>query len=368
MRVEFLDLTRQYRALKLELDAAIANVLQSQRFILGPEVRNFEHEAAAALSVDHAIGVSSGSDALYLALRAAGIGPGDEVLTTPLSFVATVESILRVGASVRFADVELEHLQLDPASVAEAITKKTRAILAVHLFGHASGLDQLAALCRRHQLVLIEDAAQAFGARFRGQCVGSFGQAGCFSFFPAKPLGGFGDGGMVVTSHAALAERIRRLRQHGQTELHQYAELGGNFRLDAIQAAVLRVKLPRLSAWLSQRAKHAAAYDAAFADLPGVRPVRAPEQASSSHAVYTLRVVGGDRDELAAFLKQRGVDTACYYPRPLYRQGLFASAGFSELPNAETAARQVLSLPLYPELLDSEREYVIESVKAYFER
>jgi dTDP-4-amino-4,6-dideoxygalactose transaminase len=271
LRVPFVDLVPQPAPLRAELLSALTRVVDSGRFILGPEVALFEREAARYLAVPHAVGVSSGSDALVCALLATGVGAGDEVITPGLSFFATAGAVLRVGAVPRFADVESETLNLSPAACERAITARTKAILVVHLYGAPARLDALVELARRAKLTLIEDAAQAFSARYEEKAVGTLGTIGCFSFFPTKPLGGLGDGGLVCTAHPELAERLRRIRTHGAERRHEHVMLGGNFRLDELQAAALRVKLPHLSAALAERARMAKRYDEAFASIDGMK-------------------------------------------------------------------------------------------------
>ncbi len=342
-----------------ELSAAFSRVLTSRQFILGAEVSAFEAELGHYLGSAHAIGVSSGTDALIAALLALDIGPGDEVVTTPFTFIATAEAIARVGARPVFADVDPVTLNLDPARVVR--TPSTRAVLPVHLFGHPAELIGL-------ELPIIEDAAQAIGARAAGRRVGTLGRLGCFSFFPTKPLGALGDGGAVVTADGVLAERIRRLRQHGSADKHLYVELGGNFRLDALQAAFLRVKLPRLEAWLEARRAVALAYSRELAGidelgLPATRQGTAP-----AWAHYVVRVRDGRRDALAQHLDALGIATAVYYPRPLHLQPVFAQLGYArgDFPQAERAADEVLALPLFPGLTAEQQGRVVEAVRGFF--
>ncbi|MBX3181881.1 MAG: DegT/DnrJ/EryC1/StrS family aminotransferase [Polyangiaceae bacterium] len=366
--IPLIDLERQHRALEQELSAAFQRVLRANRFILGEEVQALERELAALIQVPHALGVSSGTDALILALKAARVGPGDEVITTPFSFFATIGAILQVGATPRFADLEPGGFNLDPKRVAESITERTRAVLCVHLFGAPAAARELRALCDREGLTLIEDAAQALGASIDGQPVGSFGHLGCFSFFPSKPLGGFGDGGLISTADDALAARCRLLRAHGAPRPHEHQLLGGNHRLDALQAALLRVKLPHLFTWRAAREAHARAYDAAFMGRAGLAVPSAPPGASSAHAHHTLRFLAespGVRDRAAQGLAARGVSTAVYYAKPLYAQPvpeLQATLRGDEprrCPEAERRCQEVLTLPLFPELTTEERERVI---------
>jgi dTDP-4-amino-4,6-dideoxygalactose transaminase len=334
-----------------ELRSAMERVIHSQRFILGEEVAAFEREIASYLGVRHAVGVSSCTDALTIALSALGVGPGDEVITTPYTFFATTGAILRVGAKPVFADIEREGFNLDPLCVARAITPRTRAILPVHLFGQAADMNALKALAERHSLHLIEDAAQALGATLDGQRLGAIGDFGCFSFFPTKNLGAFGDGGLLTTNDDTRAERARSLRSHGFGAKHHSQRLGGNFRLDALQAAILRVKLPHLEGFNARRRKNAQHYLAACADL---QPnLQLPRELTGRHHVYHQFVVRSpQRDALAAHLAERGIRAERYYPIPIHLQQACAQLGHQpgDFPEAEAAARESLALPIFPEL------------------
>ena len=346
--VPFFDGTAQTAALLPEIRAAIDRVVLSQRFILGEEVAAFEREVASYLGVRHAIGVSSGTDALTVSLSALGIGPGDEVITTPYTFFATTGAILRVGATPVFADIERDSFNLDPERVAAAITRRTRAILPVHLFGQAADLTALAALAERHSLALVEDAAQAIGATFDGKRVGSFGDFGCFSFFPTKNLGGFGDGGLVTTNDDRLAGIARSLRGHGFSVKHHSQRLGGNYRLDALQAAVLRVKLAHLEGFNERRRAHAQRYAAHASPA-----LRVPRELASRRHVYNQFVVRTlARSALEAHLFARGIHSEHYYPCPIHLQAVCAHLGqrAGAFPEAEAAARDSLALPIFPEL------------------
>lgn len=369
-RVPFMDLGAQHRPLSAALTDAFERVLQHGRFVLGPEVAEFEANCAALLGVPHAVGVSSGSDALVVALLALGVGPGDEVITTPFTFFATVESILRVGASPVFVDIDESTMLLDVKRVEAACSERTRVVLPVHLFGQLVDMDPLRQLCDRRGLWLVEDCAQAFGARRAGFAAGAVGDLGCFSFFPAKPLGGFGDGGLVTCRAPALAERVRALRVHGALSVHEHEHLGGNFRLDALQAALLGVKLPHLLAYNRARRERAAVYSACFAalNLAGDRliwPAVADVADAHVFSQYTVRVQ--DRTALRHHLGERGVDTAVYYPRPAHLQPCLAGDGYEvgDYPVAELAARQVLSLPIYPELPLEDVRYVADCVRSW---
>ncbi|MES1184684.1 MAG: DegT/DnrJ/EryC1/StrS family aminotransferase [Myxococcales bacterium] len=361
MNIPFFDGTAQTAALLPELRAAMDRVVLSQRFILGEEVAAFEQEIATYLGVRHAIGVSSGTDALTVALSALDIGPGDEVITTPYTFFATTGAILRVGATPVFADIEPDGMNLDPERVSAAITERTRAILPVHLFGQAADLRALGALAKQHGLALIEDAAQAIGATFEAKRVGSFGDFGCFSFFPTKNLGGFGDGGLVTTNDERLAGIARSLRGHGFSVKHHSQRLGGNYRLDALQAAVLRVKLPHLDGFNARRRQHAQRYS----ELASTA-LRLPRELSNRQHVYNQFVVRTpSRDQLESHLLARGIRTERYYPYPIHLQGACAHLGHhaGDFPEAEAAASESLALPIFPEL----EEWMVRAVAGALE-
>lgn len=345
--IPFFDSTAQTSRLIDQIQPALERVIQSQRFILGEEVAAFEREIAAYLGVRHAIGVSSCTDALAVSLSALGIGPGDEVITTPYTFFATTGAILRVGATPVFADIERTSFNLDPARVAAAISPRTRAILPVHLFGQPADMRALALLAERHSLALVEDAAQAIGASCDGQRVGALGDLGCFSFFPTKNLGAFGDGGLVTTNDDRLAELARSLRSHGFSSKHQSQRLGGNYRLDALQAAVLRAKLPHLDGFNAARRRNADHYRAALSgfDLPR-------ETSGRTHVYNQFVVRSPERARLAAHLLECGIPSQHYYPFPIHLQEVCAHLGYApgDFPEAEAAARESLALPIFPEL------------------
>lgn len=375
--VPLLDLGAQYRRLRADLRDAIDGVVESQRFVLGPEVERFEADVAGYVGVEHAVGVASGTDALILSLAALGIGPGDEVVVPPFSFFATASCAVRVGARPVFADIRADSFNLDPERVAEALTARTRAVVPVHLFGQCADMEALDEVATRRGLFVVEDAAQALGASYRSapdrppRGAGSMGTLGCYSFFPSKNLGGFGDGGMVVTADPSLAGRVRTLRVHGEHERYHHAHVGWNSRLDALQAAVLRVKLPHLDAWCRARRLNADRYDRWLAEtgLVGrglVRlPVRVPEAAHIFNQ-YTLRV--RDRDRLKAHLDASGIGNAVYYPVPLHLQACFGHLGYrrGDFPVAETAAGEVLSLPCYPELTEDRQQRVVSAIVEFY--
>jgi len=359
-RVGFLDLTRQHRALKDELLAATERVLESSRFILGEEVASLERELAERCGTAHGIGVASGTDALRLALEALGIGPGDEVLTPAFSFIASSTTIVMTGATPVFVDVDPVTCAIDPALASRAITPRTRALVAVHLYGHPAPMPALAALAREHRLAVIEDAAQAIGASVGDRPVGGWSDLACLSFYPTKNLGACGDGGMVLTPRADLAERLRRLRHHGDVGRYQHAELGTCSRLDALQAAYLRVKAKHLDAWTERRRAIAVRYAKAFAGLPLDVPGDAP---GARHVFHVFTVRHRERDAFAARLRELGIETAVHYPAAAPLQPLFAGTP-GRWPVAAQLAREVLSLPCYAEMTDAEVDAVVAAVRA----
>lgn len=369
--VPLLDLQAHHAPLATEIAAAIDRVVKSQRFVLGPEVQAFEREVAEHLGVPHAVGVSSGTDALLAALMALGVGPGDEVITTPFSFFATAGCIARVGARPVFVDIDPVTFNLDVGRVAGALTDRTKAILPVHLFGQPYDVAGLRAALGDRDVPVIEDAAQAIGARTAAGPVGGLGAYGCFSFFPSKNLGCFGDGGLVTTTDPELAERARLMRGHGAKPKYHHAVVGGNFRLDALQAAILRVLLPHLPAWTKARRANAARYDAAFADDPLLcEVVHPPPRVEPGHVYnqYVVRVP--HRDELRHFLVERHIGNEVYYPVPLHLQECFRDLGYREgdLPEAERACREVIALPVFPELGEARQARVIAAMHEFFER
>ena len=379
MAVPLLDLKAQYRALEPQVTAALRRVFESQQFILGEEVAAFEREIAAYLGGVHAVGVASGTDALLLALMALGIGEGDEVITSPFSFFATAGAIHRCGAKPIFVDIDPGTFLMRPELVEKALTPRSRAIMPVHLFGQMVDMEALRPLASRRSLALIEDAAQALGARADGEGhpvqAGASGTFGCFSFFPSKNLGGAGDGGLVTTRDATLAERVRSLRQHGEEAQYIHRSVGLNSRLDAVQAAVLRVKLPRLEDWNATRAANARRYEALFheAGLAGEDgPLMLPATRSGARHIFHQYVIRAPRrDDLKTALGRSGIGCAVYYPLPLHLQECFAALGYrkGDFPAAEEAARAVLALPIYPELsADMQREVVAAVADFYASR
>ena len=363
MAVPLLDLNRQNAALHAELTAAFERVLRSGHFILGSEVEAFEREAAQFLGAKHAIAISSGTDAILVALMALELGPGDEVICPSFTFFATAGCIARVGATPVFADVHADSFNLDAADVARRITPRTKAIMPVHLFGQSADMEPLLALAKQHKLAIIEDAAQALSARHRGRACGTFAEFGTYSFFPSKNLGGFGDGGLVVAQRDALAEKIRLLRTHGAKPKYYHQRIGGNFRLDALQCALLRVKLPHLPAYSAARQRNAAFYTQKLSKLPGV--VLPTPAAHNDHIwnQYTLRVGGaGRRDALKQHLTAGGIGNEVYYPLALHQQACFAHLPRIALPVTEQLASEVISIPIFPELTETERTTVAETL------
>jgi dTDP-4-amino-4,6-dideoxygalactose transaminase len=364
----FLDLKAQFALIREDVLAAITRVMESQQLILGPEVAAFEQEIAQATQCKFAIGCASGSDALLLALMACGIQPNDEVITTPFTFVATAGSIARLGARPLFVDIDPATYNMDPRGIEAVITARTRAIVPIHLFGLPADMDAISGIARRHNLPVIEDAAQAIGARYQGKPAGSMGQAGCFSFFPSKNLGGAGDAGMIVTDDPSIADRLRLLRQHGSREKYRYELLGMNSRLDALQAAILRVKLKHLPAWASARQRNADRYRALFIELGLQHAIGLPAVPEGCVHVYNQFVIRTKhRDELRSALRQQGIPTEIYYPSPLHLQPAFANLGYSrgDFPAAEAACAEVLALPIYPELTEHQQRLVARNIAAF---
>jgi dTDP-4-amino-4,6-dideoxygalactose transaminase len=378
--VPLCDLQIQYRALKAEIDAAFQAAAAQAQYILGPQVKQLERDIAEFCQCAHGVGVASGTDALHLALRALNIGPGDEVITTPFTFIATTEAIGILGATPVFVDIDPRTFNLDPQRVAAAITPRTKVVLPVHLYGQPCDMEALLEIAGQHGLWVVEDCAQAFGATYRGKRVGSFGVAGCLSFFPSKNLGCFGDGGMVVTNDPQLYERVECLRRHGGKVKYHHDELGLNSRLDEVQAAILRVKFPHVEAWNRLRREHAYRYNRGLADVSEV--VRPSELTAAGPAValeeppnaerlveavyhqYTIQVE--DRDTVARLLTAAGIGHAVYYPVPLHLQRVHSNLGLGpgSFPHAERAARHCLSLPMFPELTAAQQDLVVETLAA----
>jgi dTDP-4-amino-4,6-dideoxygalactose transaminase len=369
MGVPLLDLKAQYQTIKADIDAEVAEVFESQYFILGPKVQELETSIARYCSTPHAVGVSSGTDALIIALMSEGIGAGDEVITTPFTFFATAGSIHRVGAKPVFVDIDPVSFNIDPAKIEAAITDRTKAILPVHLFGQMADMDPILDIARAHKLPVIEDAAQAIGAEYKGKRAGSLGAYGCFSFFPSKNLGGAGDGGIVSVTDEDRYQRLVKNRVHGGTQMYHHESVGGNFRLDALQAAVVKVKLRHLDGWTEGRQANASAYDALLSDAGLTeKGVILPKVVTDRHIFnqYTLRVP--KRDELMAHLRERGIGCSVYYPLSMHQQECFSYLGYSEgeFQESEKAANEVISLPIYPELTREQLEEVVAGVAGFY--
>ncbi len=368
MPVQFFDITRQNKEIRGELDKTISEVVTSGRFIMGEKVEILEKDLAAYCGTKHAVGVASGTDALHLALLACGVKPGDEVITSPFTFVATAEAIAYCGAKPVFADIEPKTFNLDPAEVEKKITKKTKAILLVHLYGLACEMDKIMAIANKHNLKVIEDCAQAMGAKYQDKYVGKWGEAGCFSFFPTKNLGCFGDGGAITTNDETTASEIKVLRNHGSRKTYHHDIIGYNSRLDAIQAAILSIKLRKIEEYIDKRIKNAARYNTLLKDLPEITLPYAPDKAKHSYNQFTIKL--NQRDKLFGFLKEKNIGVMVYYPLALHLQNAFAGLGYKkgDFPATESVQDKVLSLPIYPELTPQEIEEVCSVIKEFFKK
>lgn len=369
MKVPLLDLKSQYETIREEILPVMQDLFESQYFILGPHVAKLEQEIGAYCQCPYAVGVSSGTDALLISLMAAGIGPGDEVITTPHTFFATVGTIVRVGATPIFVDIRKDTYNIDPALLRDRITKKTKAIIPVHLYGQCAAMDEIMTIARKHSLFVIEDAAQAIGAEYKNQRAGSMGDFGCFSFFPSKNLGAFGDGGIVTTRSKEHYDLLKTLRVHGSNPKYVNKIVGGNFRLDALQAAVVSVKLKYLDTWTEKRQMNAKLYRELFRKQGLDEIVKLPKEIENRH-IYNQFVilVPEKRDELKAHLADSGIGTEVYYPIPMHLQACFNSLGYrkGDLPEAEDAASRTLAIPVYPELSDDQQAYVVEKIKEFY--
>jgi len=369
MPFPLVDLKAQYRSIKPEIEAAIARVMESQHFILGPEVEALEKEIAAYCGTRFAIACASGSDALLLALMALEIGPGDEVVTTPFTFVATAAAIVRLGGRPVFVDIDPASYNLDTSKLEAAITSKTKAVLPVHLFGMSAEMDTIVKIAANRGIAVIEDAAQAIGASYRGKPAGSIGLCGCFSFFPSKNLGAAGDGGILTTNDPGFADKLYVLHQHGGHNKYEYERIGLNSRLDALQAAILRVKLRHLDSWAHGRQQKAARYVQLFKDRALERVVRLPElQPKCNHVYHQFVIRTPRRDELKTYLIEHGVPSEVYYPFPLHLQQAFSYLGYKsgDLPHSEMASREVLALPVFPEMTDEQQNLVVDSIASFY--
>lgn len=368
MQVPMLDLTEQYSSLRSEVLEVLDKVMSSSQFILGPNVKKLETDVAEYSRVAHAIGCANGSDAIHIALQALGVGPGDEVITTPFTFFATGGAIVRAGAKPVYVDIDPITFNIDPAKIEEAITDKTKAIIPVHLYGQMADMERIAEIAKKHNLAVVEDAAQAIGAKHNGKTVGELGSAATYSFFPTKNLGAYGDGGMIVTNDDEAAENCRVIRVHGSKPKYYHHVLGYNSRLDELQAAVLNIKFPHLDKWSELRREKAQMYTSLLKENVGDMVVTPIEKEGNYHVFhqYTIRVE--NRDELQQYLKDQGVQTMIYYPLPLHVQPVFKDLGYKEgdLPLAEKAANEALSLPMFPELKTEQQEYVVAKIAEFY--
>lgn len=362
MEIPLVDLKRQFADLKPEIDAAIGGVLGSMQLFLGPNLRAFEEEFAGYLGVDECVGVGDGTAALYLALRACGVEAGDEVITVSHTFFATVEAIAEVGATPIFVDVDSETLTMSVTALEQAITPRTRAIIPVHLYGRMADMDAIMAVARRHGLLVIEDACQAHGARLDGKMAGTFGDVGCFSFYYSKNLGAYGEAGGLVTNNPDVAGRARALRDHGSSQRYHHGVLGMNSRLDEVQAAVLRVKLPQLDSWNEARRRHAARYNRALAWLP----LQLPSIPGDDHVFHLYVVRTSNRDELKDYLARHGIHAGIHYPVPSHRQPACSAFEAEPLPVTDAVVDEILSLPMFPELRDEEIDYIAAVMTQFF--
>lgn len=369
MKIPLVDLKAQYASIKSEIDDAIRSVIENTQFILGPKVETFESEIAAYCEAKFAIGVASGTDALQLALLACDIKPGDEVITTPFTFIATAEAITQCGAVPVFVDIDPKTYNINPAKIELKITEKTRAVLPVHLYGQPADMNAILELARKYNLKVIEDCAQALGAKHKGNKVGSLGDAGCLSFFPSKVLGAYGDGGMVVTSNPEIAEKVMMLRNHGCGQKYYHLVPGFNSRLDELQAAILRVKLRHLDDWIELRRQKAAAYSQLLAQIAGIQPPYVSPDSYHIFNYYTIRLENGklNRDKLREYLNAKGIATAIYYPLSLHLQQVHKPLGYKlgDFPESEKAQEEALSLPIYPELGDDKIEEIAKAIESY---
>jgi dTDP-4-amino-4,6-dideoxygalactose transaminase len=369
MPVPFVDLQAQYRSIKSEVDAAIGRVLDSSAFILGPEVEAFERAFAAYVGARHCVGVSNGTAAIQLALTACGVGAGDEVIVPANTFFATAEAVSTAGATPAFVDCDPASSNINANRIEAAITPRTRAVIPVHLYGQPAELDAVFEIADRHHLIVIEDAAQAHGARYRGRRVGSLGRAGCFSFYPGKNLGAYGEGGAVVTGDAEVERRVRMLRDHGSERKYRHEMVGYNFRLEGIQGAVLGVKLKHLDEWNERRRAHAALYRKLLAPLEDACALKLPSESTDAEHVYHLFVIeSAVRDSLQRYLSASGVSTGIHYPVPIHMQPAYASHGHKEgdFPVAESQSRRVLSLPMFAELTERQIKYVADAIADFY--
>lgn len=364
-KIPLLDLKAQLAPIRDELLQAVSNVLDSGQYIMGPEVKALEEEVANYVGVKHAIGVANGTDALLLALDAAGVGKGDEVITTPFTFFATAEVVSRLGATPVFVDIDTQTYNIDVNQIEAKITEKTKAIIPVHIFGQPANMDEIMAIAEKHNLFVLEDAAQGFGSEYKGRKIGALGHAATYSFFPTKNLGGYGDGGMIVTNDDELARKARILRVHGSNPKYYHSMIGYNSRLDAMQAAMLRIKLRHIDDWNEGRRKNAALYNELLKDTPLITPYVAEDR---KHIYHLYIVQADDRDELMAYLREKGISTGVYYPVPLHRQEVYQSLGYAEgsLPVSEYMSTRTFALPMYAELETETVHMIADTIKSYY--
>ncbi|MCA0986863.1 DegT/DnrJ/EryC1/StrS family aminotransferase [Guptibacillus algicola] len=370
MKVPMLDLTEQYKSLKGEIGVALEEVMSSSRFILGDNVKKLEQDVAEFSNATHSVGVANGSDALHISLLGCGVEEGDEVICPAFTFFATAGAIARAGATPVFVDIDPKTYNIDPSAVAQAVTDKTKAIIPVHLYGQMADMDALKEIAEKHNLAIIEDAAQSIGAEYKGKKVGELGTTATYSFFPTKNLGAYGDAGMIITSDDEVAEKMRVIRVHGSKPKYYHHVLGYNSRLDELQAAILNVKFPHLTDWNKKRIQNAEYYTELINKHLKEEVVTPFVEEHNYHIFhqYTIRVP--ERDKLQAFLKEHGIATMIYYPKPLHLQPVFSNLGYKEgdLPHTEKACGEALSLPMFPELKKEQQEFVIETMKSFFEK
>ncbi|MEH7437957.1 DegT/DnrJ/EryC1/StrS family aminotransferase [Neobacillus drentensis] len=370
MKVPMLDLTEQYQELKAEILPALDEVMSKAHFILGDNVKKLEKDVAEYSNSKHGIGVANGSDALNISLLGCGVQPGDEVIVPSFTFFATAGAVARMGATPVFVDIDPKTFNIDPNEIEKAITPKTKAIIPVHLYGQMADMDRIKEIADKHNLAIIEDAAQAIGALYKGKKVGELGTTACYSFFPTKNLGAYGDAGMIISNDDEIAEKIRVLRVHGSKPKYYHHVLGYNSRLDELQAAILNVKFPHLNDWSDKRREKAETYTQLLQEMVGENVVTPFAEGHNHHVFhqYTIRVQ--KRDELQAYLKEQGVATMIYYPKPLHLQPVFAELGYKEgdLPETERAAQEAISLPMFPELKTEQQQYVVEKIREFYQK
>jgi dTDP-4-amino-4,6-dideoxygalactose transaminase len=365
MAIPLVDLKAQYHTIKADIDAAVGRVLENSSFILGPEVESFEQSFAAYHGTRYAVGVDSGTAALHLALMAYAIGPGDEVITTTMTFIATAAAVSHAGATPVFVDIDPRTYNIDPARIEAAITPRTKAILPVHLYGQPCEMDAILQVANKHGLRVIEDACQAIGANYKGRRAGSLGDAGCFSFYPAKNLGAAGDGGMLITNDDALADCVRKLRDHGRISKYSHGMIGFTYRLDGLQAAILGVKLPHVDAWNEARRQHAARYSALLREIPGLTVPYEGQGCRSIYHVYALRA--SRRDALLDHLRSKGIGASIHYPLPVHQQPAYAFMNLptGSYPRAEALSQEEISLPIYPEMTNGQIDEVVAAIRGF---